>query len=637
MRFLVTRPETDARALADRLVAAGHGALVAPVLTIRFTDEADLDLSDVQAIAVTSRNGVTALAKATIQRDMPVLTVGEATAATARAAGFTNVAAADGDVVSLAVLIRETHLPVDGAILHASGSDVAGDLAGDLERGGFTMRRVVLYEAVAAASLPPDAERALRAGEIDGVLLHSPRSAAAFAVLMSEAGLAAAAARMTAFCLSPAVATAAATLNWRAVQIAPLPTTDSLIDLALAVAHTGPKPMAAETPPPPVEPLPRLEPPVPPPPAAEPRRRRGIGGVFVFVFSVIAAAVVAAGVGWYVAPLRSAPAVDSAPRVETAARLGTAEQRLATLTAQFEVLFRDLDPRAAIARADELEKRLALAEQALAGLSTLSERVARLDDPVRAVGQTEQLARLESRLAALAAVVGDDESLARLRERLAALEGARGEAGDSSQRLTALEDRLRALGGMTETITALRSRVEAVESRQQSQVGQSAALLALVQLRDQVATGAGFAPALDAARVHLAAPTAETQGAIAALQPFAQAGVPTLDMLRQRFMPLASQAAATTTEGGDWTSRALGRLAGLVRIRRVGDLPGDTTEARLARAEQRLGENHLAAAVREVEGLQGAAAETLRPWLDAARGRLAADAALVALVREAGK
>jgi hypothetical protein len=55
------------------------------------------------------------------------------------------------------------------------------------------------------------------------------------------------------------------------------------------------------------------------------------------------------------------------------------------------------------------------------------------------------------------------------------------------------------------------------------------------------------------------------------------------------------------------------------------------------RAEQRLAESNLAAAVSEVEGLQGAAGEILRPWLDAARGRLAADAALVALVRAAGQ
>lgn len=638
MQFLVTRPETEARVVADRLTAAGHGALVAPVLTIRFVDQAGLDLTDVQAIAVTSRNGVTALAKATAQRAMPVLTVGEATAAAARAAGFTNVAAADGDVVSLAPLIRETHLPIDGTILHASGSDVAGDLAGDLERGGFATRRVVLYEAVAAASLTPEAERALRAGVIDGVLLYSPRSAAAFAVLLSEAGLEVAAEAMTAFCLSSAVATAAATLNWRAVQIAPQPTSDSLIDLALAVAHTGTKPMVAESPPPPVEPLPRLEPPLPLPPPAETRRRRGIGGVFIFVFTVIAAAVVAAAVSWYVPQFRGTPPEVALLETETATRLGAVEQRIAALTTQFDVLFRDVDPKAITARAESYEQRLVRVEQGMAAVFGLSDRVARLEDPARAAGQADRLTQLESRLAALAAATGDEASIDRMRERLATLERSLGETGDASQRLTAVEDRLRALGTNADTIAALRGRLDAVEARQQSQAGQSAALLALVQLRDQVATGAGFATALDAARGHLGALTPEIQAALAALQPLAQAGAPTLDMLRQRFTPLVSQAvAATAPDGADWADRALGRLAGLVRIRRVGDLPGETTEARLARAEQRLNENNLAAAVREVEGLQGAAAETLRPWLEAARGRLAAEAALVALMREAGK
>ncbi len=624
--------------MADRLVAAGHDALVAPVLTIRFMEQAELDLAEVQAIAVTSRNGVTALAKATTRRDMPVLTVGEATAAAARSAGFKNVAAADGDVASLAALIRETHLPIDGAILHASGSDVAGDLVGDLERGGFTARRVVLYEATAAAGLPPDASAALRDGTIDGVLLYSPRSAAAFAVLLSEAGLERAVESVTAYCLSAAVATAAATLNWRALEIAAEPTSDSLIDLALAVAHTGTKPMNTESAPPAVEPMPRLEPPLPPPPVAVARPRRGLGGVFIFVFTVIAAAVVAAGVSWYVPLLRGTSGQATVQQTETVARLATAEQRLAALTAQFDVLFRNVDPRAATARTETFEQRLAQVEQGLSALPGLADRMNRLDDPARAAGLTDRLAQLEARLATLAATAGDEESLDRLRERLAAMERALGETGDASQRLTAVEDRIRALATSSDAVAAIRSRMDAVEARQQSQAGQSAALLALVQLRDQVGTGAGFVPALDAARVHLGALTPETQGAVAALQPLAQAGVPTLDVLRQRFAPLASQAvAATSSEGGDWADRALGRLAGLVRIRRVGDLPGDTTEARLARAEQRLAENNLAAAVSEVEGLHGAAGETLRPWLEAARGRLAADAALVALVRAAGR
>ncbi len=65
---------------------------------------------------------------------------------------------------------------------------------------------------------------------MDGVLFFSPRTAESFASLCARDGLSERCRTLTAFCLSPAVAEAAA-LPWRAVRIAARPDQESLLEL----------------------------------------------------------------------------------------------------------------------------------------------------------------------------------------------------------------------------------------------------------------------------------------------------------------------------------------------------------------------------------------------------------------------
>src|SRR5690606_24915182 len=105
VRLLLTRPEEDARPLGERLRAAGHEVLIEPLLKIRYRDAPTLELDGVQALLLTSANGVRALARHSHRRDLPVLAVGDATACAARAAGFSDVRSADGDVHDLEALV----------------------------------------------------------------------------------------------------------------------------------------------------------------------------------------------------------------------------------------------------------------------------------------------------------------------------------------------------------------------------------------------------------------------------------------------------------------------------------------------------------------------------------------------------
>jgi uroporphyrinogen-III synthase len=230
MRLLLTRPADDAEPLARLLEARGVETLVEPLLSIRYFDGPPPDLAGVQAVLATSANGVRAFARRTDSRDVPVLAVGEATAKVALGAGFRAVESAGGDVRALALLAKRRFDPTRGALLHVAGSDVAGDLAGLLEQAGFACRRVVLYEARQADRLSAEAAAAIGGGTLDGVLLFSPRTAEAFVRLARGAGLADACGRLAAFCLSPAVAAAAAELGWAAVRVAPRPEQSELVD-----------------------------------------------------------------------------------------------------------------------------------------------------------------------------------------------------------------------------------------------------------------------------------------------------------------------------------------------------------------------------------------------------------------------
>lgn len=242
MHLLITRPQPDAEALAAELAARGHRASIAPLLATAPRADATIPQKPWQAVLVTSANAVRAaeaLGLIGSLRAWPVLAVGEASAQAARAAGFGEVTEAGGDLESLAGLASRRFAPGAGPLLYLSGVAVSGDLKGRLEAGGFAVERVVLYEAAAAAALPEAAAEALKEGDLDGVLLYSPRSARIWCALVADAGLDRAAAGLVHFCLSQAVAEALAPLDLdpSRIAVAARPRQEAL--LALLEADSG--------------------------------------------------------------------------------------------------------------------------------------------------------------------------------------------------------------------------------------------------------------------------------------------------------------------------------------------------------------------------------------------------------------
>jgi uroporphyrinogen-III synthase len=222
MRVAITRAEPDASRTAERVRARGHEAIVAPLLTI-VPCAYDTNTEGAQAIVFTSANGVRAFPDVRGARHRIVLTVGDATAEAARAAGFSDVRSADGDVTALAALAIAALKPANGKLIHIAGDHVAGDLGSLLRTAGFNLERRLAYTSVAAVTLP----EALRE-PLDVVLFHSARAAQTFAALAApNAG------RMIAGCLSAGVAEAAAKTGWKRIVIAPRPREDDLLAATL--------------------------------------------------------------------------------------------------------------------------------------------------------------------------------------------------------------------------------------------------------------------------------------------------------------------------------------------------------------------------------------------------------------------
>lgn len=243
MRILNTRPKADASKLTMELKLYGHTVLEAPIIDIVFLNEGELSFHDVQAIIVTSSNGVRGLARNTSARSIALFAVGNATASLAKELGFKRVKTAAGDVESLINEVTDVLAPANGALVHAAGHYVAGDLVGSLNSSGFKVKRVTLYEARSATRLPKKTEIALKQDQIDAVLFFSSRTARGFVQLVSMAGLSDKCQILEAFCLSDSVAAEAAGLPWLKVHVSERPELKSMISClnrrSAAIANQG--------------------------------------------------------------------------------------------------------------------------------------------------------------------------------------------------------------------------------------------------------------------------------------------------------------------------------------------------------------------------------------------------------------
>lgn len=234
MRLLVTRPEPDGEQTAAALRARGHAALISPLLRIEAIADADLGAGPWAGLILTSSNAARAIARhprCGELADLPVFTVGRRTAAAARRAGFSRIVSADGGADDLVRMILLQRGGTGGLLLHLAGEDRAADVAGALRAQDVRTDTAIVYRAAAATELPPPMRQALAAGELDGVLHFSRRSAEIYVNCARRAGLLDRALVPSHYCLSRQVAEPLLAAGARKVAVAAQPTEAALLDL----------------------------------------------------------------------------------------------------------------------------------------------------------------------------------------------------------------------------------------------------------------------------------------------------------------------------------------------------------------------------------------------------------------------
>lgn len=651
MRVLITRPEREATTLATALAERGHVPVIAPLFRLEILHPgADFatDLFECQAVLLSSANGARALAQASEQRGKPILAVGDTTASTAEGLGFASVSSAAGNGDALADLVRERLDPKAGPLLHVSGVEIAQDFAASLAADGFEVRRAALYDAREETTLPDSARAALQARALDAAMFFSPRASALFARLVQEAGLSGSLSTITAIAISPAALEPLSALPFKATVATARPTRQSVLDeidrLPVAVqgadptasdraAVEGPSimsdtPSSPDTTPPPVTAA------TPPPVQV----RGGLGVVGAFITGVVASCLVLAGalisLPYWPAELRALWQGQGGAAVPPAPALDLQQVRqdaAAVANASVDAARREIST-----RLDDLEKRVRAASAAAA------ERPGSPASPAGS-GPDPAIAELRSKVEALEVRAAtpvpaapapaptapaptapnpeQEKELATLRLEIATM---RNTVQTIDQTVAVQRDQTRMLAEAVEKARGEHTARNVGEQKAMSAARASALIGVAARLSAAVESGLPFATDL-ALLAPLAQGDARLTESVALLQTHAQNGVASRPSLVADFPAVAKAALADDLADDSFGERLLGKVRGLISLRRVGnDVEGDGSDAKLARAEAALEAGDLPKAVALVKSLPPQTARATAGWLSRAGAHLAA-------------
>ena len=327
---------------------------------------------------------------------------------------------------------------------------------------------------------------------------------------------------------------------------------------------------------------------------------------------------------------------DAGARVaELEARLGArvdaVEGRLGGLASA-----EDVDARVASAvdaAAGRLDAEIAVvkatAAEASAGAGQLPQQLARLQSTIE--GQGAEMATLKQQLSGAEAAGGQlsQEALGRIDVYRAELEGLRAEVGTLQDKVAGLATALdQAVKRADREVETAQARVAEIETAADTRLSAAEAEANLALIRAALESGGPFEAPLAAlqGRAGVAVP----QGLVDA----APTGVESMARLRDGFGDAAHAAIRSSmmaSAGDGLMSRTRAFFGAQVASRSLTPQQGSSPDAVLSRAEDRLRQGDLDAALAEVGALPSEAQAAMASWLAAARLRAAAADGLAAL------
>jgi hypothetical protein len=284
--------------------------------------------------------------------------------------------------------------------------------------------------------------------------------------------------------------------------------------------------------------------------------------------------------------------------------------------------------------------------ETLPKLADLADRVGQLETSLKAISQSasdggsvasaaaiaQQIAEAEQRLdAKLAdALAANASSLQEMQSAIAELKakiGALAELGTGDGAATGP-----ALAALTERLAKLEAalpELAAAIGKENNGAKSAAAAIAFANLRAAVSDGRPYAAELDT--ISALVPSV---GDLGVLPAYAEKGIPTVPDLARSFVVAkeGAQVATAPASSGSLVDTLMASAQSLVTIKRIDEpTTGQGPGAALARAKAALDKGDLAAAVKEVETLDGASREAFAAWLGQAHARLSADETLIQL------
>lgn len=179
--ILVTRDKKQSDILATKLKSKGHNVVIDPLFEVHHIKILPkLDVDDLQAILITSSNSIPFLRKLNIDQKTKILAIGEKTAKKIKNYGYSNIIFADGNAISLKKLAIKNLSKNSGYVLYLSGQVITLDLAKELKKFDFKVKRVIAYKIKEKTFLSKDAINKIKNQKINKVLIYSQNTAFIF-------------------------------------------------------------------------------------------------------------------------------------------------------------------------------------------------------------------------------------------------------------------------------------------------------------------------------------------------------------------------------------------------------------------------------------------------------------------------
>jgi len=189
MHILLTRPLDDCRDLIIKFKSLGHNVSHLPVIKINPVEYDQLNYNDYKGIIFTSANAVKNLNLENIDKKINCFCVGLATEKIVKQNGFQNIFCADGNVNNLKEIILQNFDHNHGSLLYVSGEIISSNLDRDLISEGYSVKRIVNYNALPVEEISEKFIKELKSLIPDMVFIYSENSARNYLNLLKKYGL----------------------------------------------------------------------------------------------------------------------------------------------------------------------------------------------------------------------------------------------------------------------------------------------------------------------------------------------------------------------------------------------------------------------------------------------------------------